>query len=366
MTACIATEVTHSVETAPLRQWLAARSQVCVITGAGVSTESGIPDYRDGDGNWKRAAPLQYQDFLANRSVRRRYWARSFAGWPMFRAARPSAAHVALARLQQADKIGAVITQNVDRLHQRAGTHHVIDLHGRLDVVRCLACGQSTDRDAFQARLQAANPAWVTARAPIAPDGDADVEGIDFSAFEVPACACCGGVMKPDVVFYGGSVPRERADAAMAATLAADGVLVVGSSLMVWSSCRLVRAAARRGISVSSVNRGRTRADELMTYKCVGECGAVLTAVAADWTAAPPALEHAAPNAGLPPINSSPRMPTDTDPAPAEISGVLSASVRPKRQEGRADTRLVTRPVRLQPPQHVNADAERDTAANQG
>jgi NAD-dependent SIR2 family protein deacetylase len=262
-----------------LAEWLATRSRVTVITGAGVSTESGIPDYRDGDGHWKRSPPVQYRDFVENQAVRRRYWARSFAGWPMFAAARPSAAHTALAQLEQTRQVAQIVTQNVDRLHQRAGSRNVLDLHGRLDVVRCLALDHRFDRDAFQARLREANPGWDASPARIAPDGDADLEGIDFSTFNVPACEICGGVLKPDVVFYGESVPRGTTAAALAAVESADGVLVVGSSLMVWSSFRLVRAAAARGIPAVAVNRGRTRADDLFAFKLEGECGAVLRQV---------------------------------------------------------------------------------------
>jgi NAD-dependent SIR2 family protein deacetylase len=262
-----------------LAAWLGARSRVTAITGAGVSTESGIPDYRDGDGNWKRSPPVQYRDFVENEAVRKRYWARSFAGWPMFAAARPSTAHAALARLETAGRIGRIVTQNVDRLHQRAGSRNVIDLHGRLDVVRCLAQGHRFERDAFQQRLRDANPDWGVSPARIAPDGDADLEGIDFGRFNVPACEICGGMLKPDVVFYGESVPRETTAAALEAVESADGVLVAGSSLMVWSSFRLVRAAVARGIEVDAVNRGRTRADELFAFKLDRECGEVLDAV---------------------------------------------------------------------------------------
>lgn len=264
---------------ARLTTWLRARTRVAVITGAGVSTRSGIPDYRDGDGNWKRSPPVQYADFVHYGATRRRYWARSFTGWPMFVAARPNAAHRALAQLEQHGTVAALVTQNVDRLHERAGSRHVIDLHGRLDVVRCLDCNHRTSRDAFQMRLRAANPAWRESAAPIAPDGDADVEGRDFAAFNVPACEACGGLLKPDVVFYGESVPREVTDAAFAAVETSDGVLVAGSSLMVWSSFRLVRAAHQRGIEVVAVNRGRTRGDDLLAFKVDGECGAVLGAV---------------------------------------------------------------------------------------
>ena len=222
---------------------------------------------------------MQYRDFVENDAVRRRYWARSFAGWPMFTAARPSTAHIALVQLEKLGRVARIVTQNVDRLHQRAGSREVVDLHGRLDVVRCLACSNRTWRDALQMRLRDANPQWSTSPARIAPDGDAELEDADFSVFVVPACEVCGGMLKPDVVFYGESVPRETTAAALAAIESADGVLVVGSSLMVWSSFRLVRAAAARGVEVVAVNRGRTRGDDLFAFKCEGECGTVLGAV---------------------------------------------------------------------------------------
>jgi NAD-dependent SIR2 family protein deacetylase len=263
-------------ETDQLAAWLAERSRVTVITGAGVSTGSGIPDYRDGDGNWKRSPPVQYRDFVEGVAVRRRYWARSFAGWPMFAAARPGAAHLALACMMQRGGVARLVTQNVDRLHQLAGSRDVIDLHGRLDVVRCRACGSRTGRDDFQRRLREANPGRKVTRARIAPDGDADLDDAEFGGFEIPPCSVCGGVLKPDVVFYGEPVPRETTEAALTAVESADGVLVVGSSLMVWSSFRLVRAAVARGVEVVAVNRGRTRADDLFAFKLEGECGAVL------------------------------------------------------------------------------------------
>lgn len=279
MTAEAASEPTSLPDgVACLADWLANHEKITVISGAGVSTESGIPDYRDDDGNWKRTAPLQHGEFVQSIAVRRRYWARSLIGWPMFVAAAPSAAHKALARLERTGKLACLVTQNVDGLHQRGGSRHVIDLHGRLDRVVCLECGNRTPRDVLQRRLAAANPAWAALQARIAPDGDADLEYRDFDAFEVPACEMCGGILKPDVVFYGGSVPRQRSEQALAAVTGADGVLVAGSSLMVWSSFRLVRAASQRGIDLAAINRGHTRADALFALKCDAECGTLLGA----------------------------------------------------------------------------------------
>lgn len=266
----------HPGDVAKLADWLANHERIAVITGAGVSTESGIPDYRDDEGHWKRKAPLQHGEFVQSIAVRRRYWARSLIGWPMFVAAQPSAAHKALARLERVGKVAALVTQNVDGLHQRAGSQHVIVLHGRLDRVVCLECGNRTARDALQRRLADANPGWAALQARIAPDGDADLEYRNFDAFAVPACELCGGILKPDVVFYGGSVPRQRSEQAMAVVTGADGVLVAGSSLMVWSSFRLVREASQRGIDLAAINRGHTRADALFALKCDAECGALL------------------------------------------------------------------------------------------
>lgn len=266
---------------AELAGWLAARRYVAVITGAGVSTASGLPDYRDGDGQWKRTQPVTYQQFVGDAEVRHRYWARGFAGWRHFADTRPNIAHEALAALERRGRVHGIITQNVDRLHQRAGSHHVVDLHGRLDVVLCLGCGMRYRREWLQEQLAAMNPGWSDHAEHVAPDGDADIEGVDFSAFRVPDCPRCGGMLKPDVVFYGESVPAARREQAMALVDAADGVLVVGSSLMVWSSFRLVRAAAARGVSIAAINQGRTRADDLLAIKCDGDAGRGLQALLA-------------------------------------------------------------------------------------
>lgn len=247
-----------------------------VLTGAGCSTGSGIPDYRDADGNWKRPQPVTYQAFTTRDDTRRRYWARSLIGWRSFGAARPNRTHRALARLEALGRSELLLTQNVDRLHQAAGSVDVIDLHGRLDVVRCLLCGHRVARHPFQEALLSLNPDWADLDAADAPDGDADLEGRDFAGFAVPSCPACGGLLKPDVVFFGETVPRERVDAAFAALGRADALLVVGSSLMVYSGFRFVQAAARAGKPVAAVNLGRTRADSLLTLKVERPCDEAL------------------------------------------------------------------------------------------
>lgn len=259
-----------------LQDFIAAHHRIVLITGAGCSTGSGIPDYRDAGGAWKRPPPVNFQPFINQAATRRRYWARSLVGWPRFARARPNAVHQALAALQRSGRVQALVTQNVDGLHQAAGSTGVIDLHGRLDAVVCLGCGARGARAAFQQALVAANPAWADLPAGLAPDGDADLDEVDFSGFQVPACAHCGGLLKPDVVFFGESVPRARVETVHAHVAAADAVLVVGSSLMVWSGMRFVQTAAAAGLPLAAVNRGHTRADPLLQLKVDADCAAAL------------------------------------------------------------------------------------------
>lgn len=263
-----------------LEDFVRRHPRLFVITGAGCSTESGIPDYRDANGDWKRPSPVTYQAFMGEEATRRRYWARSLVGWRTIGQAHPGPAHVALARLEAQGRIGLLLTQNVDGLHQAGGSQRVVDLHGRIDTVRCMACGHRSPRAALQERLLALNPGWAALEASAAPDGDADLDGRDFSGFEVPTCPLCGGLLKPDVVFFGESVPPERVAAAREALAAADAVLVAGSSLMVYSGFRFVQAAATAGQAVAAVNLGRTRADELLTLKAALPVGAALSALA--------------------------------------------------------------------------------------
>ena len=247
-----------------------------MLTGAGCSTNSGIPDYRDADGQWKRPQPVTYQAFMGSEATRRRYWARSLIGWRRFQAAAPNAAHRALARLENLGKVEHLLTQNVDRLHQRAGSERVTDLHGRLDRVRCMGCGAFSPRVDLQDELARLNSAWLALEASDAPDGDADLEGADFSAFAIPPCEDCGGVLKPDVVFFGESVPRQRVEAAYAHLDAADAMLVVGSSLMVYSGYRFAERAAAAGKPIAALNLGRTRADALLALNVEARCEAAL------------------------------------------------------------------------------------------
>jgi NAD-dependent SIR2 family protein deacetylase len=288
--------VNRNLETvfAPLRELMRSSRRLLVLTGAGCSTESGIPDYRDETGAWKRIPPVQLRDFLTSGEARRRYWARSVVGWPVVARARPNAAHRALARLERSGHVADLITQNVDGLHQRAGSRAVIDLHGRLDEVECLSCGAAHSRADLQNELVALNADFTGRSSAAAPDGDADLRDGEYSSFRVPGCARCGGLLKPRVVFFGEAVPRARVEHALACLHEADALLVVGSSLMVWSGYRFARASREHGIPLAIVNLGRTRADELATLRVQARCGEVLTALAEALCGAAPACIGAA------------------------------------------------------------------------
>jgi NAD-dependent SIR2 family protein deacetylase len=269
-----------------LREFIQRHSRLFVLTGAGCSTDSGIPDYRDADGEWKRAQPVQFRSFMDDVLTRKRYWARSLVGWRRFGRATPNDAHRALAALERRGRVGLLVTQNVDRLHQAAGSAAVVDLHGRLDTVRCMGCERRMPREELQQQLLERNPDWADLDASNAPDGDADLHGLDFSSFDVPSCGECGGVLKPDVVFYGESVPRERVVTAMQGVAEADAMLVVGTSLMVFSGYRFAREAAAAGKPIATVNLGRTRADDLVSLKVMKPCGDALAFLLEDSRAA--------------------------------------------------------------------------------
>lgn len=250
--------------------------RLLVLTGAGVSTASGIPDYRDENGNWKHTRPIYYQDFIGSLYARQRYWARSAVGWQRFANASPGKTHYALAELEQAGKVSTLITQNVDQLHQRAGSREVIDLHGKLQQVICLDCRVRTPRGQIQHALIQQNPELIHVSATTAPDGDVQLEQLDFNAIQIPQCEHCGGLLKPDVVFYGENVPPERVRQCFSALDESDAMLVVGSSLMVYSGLRFVRKAHESGLPIAAINRGVTRADDLINLKIEQDCNDVL------------------------------------------------------------------------------------------
>ncbi len=260
-----------------LARFLRRHERLLVLTGAGCSTGSGIPAYRDEDGNWMAGQPVLYQDFVSRPKARRRYWSRSINGWPRFARAAPGPAHVALAELQERRRLTGLLTQNVDGLHQRAGQRDVVELHGNLGGVVCLGCRRRVARDAVQQRLEADNPDFAAVDPKrLLPDGDAATPAGDLAAFRVPDCERCGGVLKPDVVFFGESAPGERVARGMEAVAEADALLVVGTSLMLLSGLRFCRRAVELGRPIAAVNRGRTRADALFALKVEADCGAVL------------------------------------------------------------------------------------------
>ncbi|AKT40275.1 NAD-dependent protein deacetylase [Chondromyces crocatus] len=254
--------------------------RVVALTGAGCSTESGIPDYRGPTSSQRTRAPIQYQEFVRNPAARQRYWARSFAGWPRFADAQPNPAHRALGSLERAGILQGLITQNVDRLHHRAGNRHIIELHGALAEVRCLDCGHLEHRDELQDRLVRLNPGWAASASTYQPDGDAEIEAAMIEGLVVPACIVCAGVLKPHVVFFGENVPRPTVEAAFAWVDAAEALLVAGSSLTVFSGFRFVRRAAERGIPVAIVNLGPTRGDPLAQLRVEGRLGELLPSLA--------------------------------------------------------------------------------------
>jgi len=256
---------------------------VAVLSGAGLSTESGIPDYRGPSGQARRVGqPMTYQAFTGSAEARQRYWARSHLGWRHITGATPNPGHRAVALLERAGLVGAIITQNVDGLHQAAGASAVTELHGSLHRVVCLSCWRRSPREELDTRLRAANPGWAGAEADaepaVNPDGDVALE--ETAGFVVADCLACGGVLKPDVVFFGENVPRPRVASCFELVSAASALIVLGSSLTVMSGLRYVRHAAAAGIPVVIVNQGATRGDSLATATLDAPLGSTLTAVA--------------------------------------------------------------------------------------
>lgn len=253
---------------------------VAVLSGAGVSTESGIPDYRGPKTQDNDHTPIQYREFVTEPETRRHYWARSAVGWPTFDAATPNDGHRALARLEDAGVVTGIITQNVDRLHQAAGSQRVVELHGTLADVVCLDCGAQSSRDALQERLLNLNPGWPQEADELAPDGDAKLPRSATRSFRVPPCEDCGGVLKPKVVFFGENTASGPVERAWSLLEDADALLVVGSSLTVYSGFRFVQGAAQAGQPVGIVNLGATRGDSLAQVHVNGKTGEVLPKLA--------------------------------------------------------------------------------------
>jgi NAD-dependent SIR2 family protein deacetylase len=247
------------------RRWL-------VLTGAGVSTDSGIPDYR-GPGSPVRT-PMTYQDFIGSAAARQRYWARAHVGWSRMSQAAPNATHHALVAMQEAGRLSGLITQNVDGLHARAGHRDAIDLHGRIDRVICLSCRELSPRAQLHGRLARLNPGYEARIGEIAPDGD--VVLAETADFRVAPCQSCGGDLKPDVVFFGENVPKDRVERCYTLVAGAEALVVLGSSLQVMSGLRFVKAAHKAGLPIVIVNRGTTRWDQLATLKLDAGCAETL------------------------------------------------------------------------------------------
>jgi NAD-dependent SIR2 family protein deacetylase len=253
---------------------------VVVLSGAGLSTESGIPDYRGPSGSLRRHTPMTFQAFVRDPVARHRYWARSYVGWPLIGRARPNAGHAAVADLQRAGLVGAVITQNVDGLHQAAGARDVVELHGGLDRVVCRQCGALERRVDLERRLRAANPGFGAAGTEVNPDGDVELPDEALDGFVMVACtACGGGPLKPDVVFFGENVPKDRVGHCFSLVEQARTLLVLGSSLTVMSGYRFVLRARDRGVGVAIVNQGETRGDACAAIRLDAPLGATLPAL---------------------------------------------------------------------------------------
>jgi NAD-dependent SIR2 family protein deacetylase len=256
---------------------LVSGGDVVILSGAGLSTESGIPDYRGPTGLTRRAQPMTYQAFTADAAARQRYWARSHQGWQHIAHAIPNAGHRAVAELERRGLLSGIITQNVDGLHQAAGARRVVELHGSLDRVRCLGCGERSPRGHLDRRLRAANRDWVARVTQVNPDGDVVLPDDQVRDFRVVDCAGCGGLLKPDVVFFGENVPRPRVDDCYALVGRSAALVVLGSSLTVMSGYRFVRHAAKLGLPVAIVNQGSTRGDEHAVITVDAPLGETLT-----------------------------------------------------------------------------------------
>ncbi|XP_028260994.1 NAD-dependent protein lipoamidase sirtuin-4, mitochondrial isoform X2 [Parambassis ranga] len=277
--ACSSTDA-HSVEL--LQDFVSRACRLFVITGAGLSTESGIPDYRsEGVGLYARTdrRPMQHAEFVRSAKSRQRYWARNFVGWPQFSSHQPNCAHRALQRWEESGKLHWLVTQNVDALHSKAGQRRLTELHGCAHRVMCLGCGVITAREELQTKFIALNPDWRAQAGVVAPDGDVFLEDKQVLHFRVPSCEHCGGILKPEVTFFGDTVNKSTVQFVHDRLAESDTVLVVGSSLQVYSGYRFLLAASDKKIPIAILNIGPTRADHLTGLKVSGRCGEVLSVI---------------------------------------------------------------------------------------
>ena len=257
-------------------QHLTYRRPWLVLTGAGISAASGVPTYRDDEGIWQRKPPVTHQEFMTSHKARQRFWLRNMVGWKFISQAQPNPAHNSLVALERAEAVSGIITQNVDGLHQRAGSCETIDLHGRVDTIVCMNCGAKIARSALQPWMEAHNPSSAAYSASAAPDGDADIDTLDYSSMQVPSCEICGGVLKPDAVFFGDTIPKPRLADCQRKLESACGLVVIGSSLSTYSGYRFCLWASRANKPIVIINQGVTRGDPLATAKITDNCASVL------------------------------------------------------------------------------------------
>ncbi|KAI1900507.1 hypothetical protein AGOR_G00050640 [Albula goreensis] len=272
----------ESVALERLQNFVCKSKRLFVITGAGLSTESGIPDYRsEGVGLYARTErrPIQHVEFLRSAKSRQRYWARNYVGWPQFSSHLPNSAHLALSSWEALGKVHWLVTQNVDALHSKAGQQQLTELHGCAHRVVCLGCRSLSPRETLQARFAALNPGWVAQAGDVAPDGDVFLSDEQVQHFRVPSCENCGGILKPEVTFFGDTVNRDTVNLVHKRLAESDGVLVAGSSLQVYSGYRFLLAASEAKIPVAILNIGPTRADHLSSLRVSARCGEVLPAI---------------------------------------------------------------------------------------
>ncbi|XP_076294133.1 NAD-dependent protein deacylase Sirt4 isoform X2 [Lasioglossum baleicum] len=265
-----------------LKEFIDSHNNMCILTGAGISTESGIPDYRSENvGLYARSnrRPVLYKDFCASDDIRKRYWARNYVGWPRFSSLKPNETHKILNKLEDAQKVRSIITQNVDNLHSKAGSRRVIELHGTAFRVMCLKCDQKICRYYLQEILDSLNPNMTATSQLIRPDGDVDISQEQVKGFVVPACMNCGGILKPDIVFFGDNVPRQVVESVQYNVKHSDSLLILGSTLTTYSGYRIALQANNAGIPIAILNIGHTRADDLASVKVEGRCGEVLSRI---------------------------------------------------------------------------------------